>query len=515
MLSKMLVQEIQDLKDGGYALGEVIQHLKKRYGAKAPSIPTVRKYYDMDGVPDDLHAKTAKERAFDRPPFREAIVEILENNPKCYMSSVYDVLVEKYVDTGEFDALPGNEQTLRNFIHFLEESGAVPEEKREGRKYDHVDDPPAGRQIQLDFGQEKCEGGLTVHFLCLLLRHSRYLGVYAQDHRFDSAEACAAIYRFLCKIGGRAEEFVIDQDSVFVASEEYGEVVETQVFGDFLAEQQMGLWVCNKADPESKGAVENLVKFVKSSYFSARTITSMSQVRDTLPAWVERKNRRIHQATFKVPGDVFEQVEQAALRPLLSSVHEASPTNLVKVPIGSQPFMQYKSAKYSVPWDMCFHDAYYKAIGTKLHVYGEDRRHVCTHEISPVKGSFNRLDEHKKEEPSEWLDIAERLREKWNCTKFQHFINGFKKENPRHLAKQLRAVESFLDAEQPDRALVAGVMAQCCADWRYRFTQFKEVYELHKARAAAQGAGQAAPAATEVQKRDMERYRKAFEERCA
>jgi len=93
MLSKMLVQEIQDLKDGGYALGEVIRHLKKRYGAKAPSIPTVRKYYDMDGVPEDLHAKTAKEKAFDRPPFRDAVVEILENNPGCYMSSVYDVLV--------------------------------------------------------------------------------------------------------------------------------------------------------------------------------------------------------------------------------------------------------------------------------------------------------------------------------------------------------------------------------------------------------------------------------------
>ena len=515
MLSKMLVQEIQDLKDGGYALGEVIQHLKKRYGAKAPSIPTVRKYYDMDGVPEDLHARTAKEKAFDRPPFRDAVVEILENNPGCYMSSVYDVLVERYVDTGEYDALPGNERTLRNFIRFLKDSGAVPEERREGRKYDHVDDPPAGKQIQLDFGQEKCEGGLTVHFLCLLLRHSRYLGVYAQDHKFDSAEACAAIYRFLCKIGGRAEEFVIDQDSVFVASEEYGEVVETQVFGDFLAEQQMGLWVCNKADPESKGAVENLVKFVKSSYFSARTITSMSQVRDTLPAWVERKNRRIHQATFKIPGDVFEQAEREALRPLLPSVHEASPTNLVRVPIGSQPFMQYKSAKYSVPWDMCFHDAYYKAIGTKLHVYGEDRRHVCTHEISPVKGSFNRLDEHKKEEPSEWLDIAERLRQKWNCTKFQHFVNGFKKENPRHLAKQLRAVESFLDSEQPDRALVAGVMAQCCADWRYRFTQFKEVYELQKARQAAGISETPAPAMTDVQKRDMERYRKAFEERCA
>ena len=54
MLGEMLVQEIQDLKTGGYALGEVIQHLRKRYGAKAPSVPTVRKYYGMDGVPDRM-----------------------------------------------------------------------------------------------------------------------------------------------------------------------------------------------------------------------------------------------------------------------------------------------------------------------------------------------------------------------------------------------------------------------------------------------------------------------------
>ena len=411
-----------------------------------------------------------------------------------------------------------HEQTLRSFIHFLKDSGAAPEEKREGRKCDHADDPPAGKQVQLDFGQEKREGGPTVRFLCLLLRHSRYLGVYAQDHKFDLAEACTAIYRLLCKIGGRAEELVIDQDSVFVASEEYGEVVEAQVFGDFLTEQQMGLRACNKADPESRGAVENLVKSVKPSCFSARTTTSVPQVRDTLLAWAERKSRRIHQATFKIPGDVFERVEQAALRPLLPSVHEASPTNLIKVPVGSQPFMRHRGAKRSAPLDMCFHDAYYKAIGSRLHICGGDRRHVCTHEMSPVRGSFNRLEEHKKEGSSEWLDIAGRLREKWNCTKFQHFINGLKKENPRHLAKQLRAVESSLGSEQPDRALVASVMAQCCADWRYRLTQSKQVYELQKARFEAGGQDSqpdTGPAMADVQKRDMDRYRKAFEEGCA
>lgn len=56
----------------------------------------------------------------------------------------------------------------------------------------------------------------------------------------------------------------------------------------------------------------------------------------------------------------------------------------------------------------------------------------------------------------------ERLRSKWNCYDFQHFINGAKKENPRHASKQLRAIEQFLDAEIPDKSLIAQVMKECC-----------------------------------------------------
>ena len=75
----------------------------------------------------------------------------------------------------------------------------------------------------------------------------------------------------------------------------------------------------------------------------------------------------------------------------------------------------------------------------------------------------------------------ERLRSKWNCCDFQHFVNGVKKENPRHLTKQFRAIEQFLDSEKPERSLVAIVLKHCCEDFRYRFTQFKAVYEYEKA----------------------------------
>jgi hypothetical protein len=86
-----------------------------------------------------------------------------------------------------------------------------------------------------------------------------------------------------------------------------------------------------------------------------------------------------------------------------------------------------------------------------------------------------------KEENTDWLLVCERLRASWNCYDFQHFINGFKRENPRHIFKQLSAVEAFLESENPSKKLVSGVMAECCRHFRYQFTQFKVVYEKAKA----------------------------------
>ena len=96
MIQDDMIREVQELKLAGYTPSEVHAELKKRH-TKAPTIKTVRKYYNMDCVPEDTHAKLRKQMAFDCEPFRSAIVEIVNLNPDCYMSSVYDVLVEKYV----------------------------------------------------------------------------------------------------------------------------------------------------------------------------------------------------------------------------------------------------------------------------------------------------------------------------------------------------------------------------------------------------------------------------------
>ena len=281
-------------------------------------------------------------------------------------------------------------------------------------------------------------------------------------------------------------------------------------------EEWVDLDLCRKGDPESKGLVENAVGFVKSSYFSARSFSCIDDVIRSLPAWVERKNRRIHQGTYQVPQRMFEDVERAALRPLLPSLYEAAPAGLVEAPVNSQPYVLHRAVKYSVPWEMCYTTAYKRVIGGKLHIYDDKRRYVCTHDVCEVRGAFIRLEEYRRQPASDWIDAAERMRRKWNCTEFQHFVNGFKKENEgRHLGEQLAAVERYLDEKRPTREFAAAVIAACCRDWRYRYTQFKAVYDLMEAQSGSIASPVVEVAAADVDTRGLESYRAAFEERCA
>ena len=518
MLDKTQMQEIQDLKLRGYTKAEILEYYKGQ-GRKPPSRPTISKYYDMDVVPDNPGEKLSKEKAFDISPFKETIVAILEDNSRnefC-ISSVYDVLEEKFIENGDLESLPGNEQTLRNYVHYLEESGQIDTSEEHRRVYDHVFDTPPGEQMLIDFGEVRLSKNAAIHFICLLLRYSRLLCVYAQDHKYDATEACQAIYRSFCRLGGRPSQLVIDQDAVFVSSETYGEVIRTRVFDDFCTEQNLKLWVCNKHDPESKGPIENSVGFVKKNFFSARKITCIDDVWRSLPGWLNRKNKRIHRTTLHIPDAVFRDIEKKALRPMLPSVYETSPNSFTPYELHGTPYVMYKSCRYSVPREYAYSTVKYKVTTGKIHIYDENLTFICTHLLSERKGSFNQLDEHKKNDAGDWIDIMERLRSQWNCYDFQHFINGVKKENPRHIAKQLGAIEQFLNAENPDKALVAEVMKICCKNFRYQFSQFKVVYEYTRAGRSLTGTEgtEAAMKADPVDYRKMDAYNKAFADRVA
>jgi len=47
-----------------------------------------------------------------------------------------------------------------------------------------------------------------------------------------------------------------------VVSENRGDIIYTRDFKQFTEEMDLKMYVCRKSDPESKGKIENLIKFI-------------------------------------------------------------------------------------------------------------------------------------------------------------------------------------------------------------------------------------------------------------
>jgi len=60
MVKETMVQEIIDMKLKGYSINEIIEHYDGKVG-KAPSRPTIHKYYSMDVMPNDIGANLVKD----------------------------------------------------------------------------------------------------------------------------------------------------------------------------------------------------------------------------------------------------------------------------------------------------------------------------------------------------------------------------------------------------------------------------------------------------------------------
>ena len=119
-------------------------------------------------------------------------------------------------------------------------------------------------------------------------------------------------------LGGVPRELVIDQDHLLVVSENAGDIIYTTDFQTFIEEQDLTIYVCRKADPESKGKVENLIKYVKQNLLSVRDFTTVPEANAALRDWLERRaNGKISQATQRIPADVWpvEQRHLCSLRP--------------------------------------------------------------------------------------------------------------------------------------------------------------------------------------------------------
>ena len=241
MIREKMYEKIQTFKRLGYSRSEIASELEI-------DPKTAARYYAMDERDFRSYRKEQMFRDKMFEEYEQDILKVYENNEfeKLNVSSVYDYLEERY------GTLPGNEQTLRNYISYLIQTDKLKLDENT-RTYTKVPELPYGKQMQLDFGQYRCKSRLKLFIFAALLSASRYKYVVFQDHPFRTAEVISHLLSCFEYFGGVTEEMVIDQDNLLVVSENFGDIIYTDQFKHFVEEQEIRMYVCRKADPESKG----------------------------------------------------------------------------------------------------------------------------------------------------------------------------------------------------------------------------------------------------------------------
>ena len=466
MVIKAMFKQVQAFKRQGYSRGSIVQALEL-------DPKTVAKYFAMGE--EDYRAYRQdhlfRDKAFDA--FRRELLEVYEANDfrALQVSSVYDYLEEKY------GVLPGNEQTLRNYVGYLIQTDAL---RLDGnvRLYTKVPELPFGKQMQLDFGRFRCRGGLCLYIFTALLSASRYKYVIFQGQPFRTLDVIRHLLDCFDYFSGRPEELVIDQDRLMVVSENAGDIIYAKDFKDFVDEQELGLYVCRRADPETKGKVENLVKYVKGNFLGTRDYETVEEANAGVLRWLPRRaNGKICQATKQIPAVLIEQ-ERAHLRPLRNSIfRKDSLLGREERTANEKALISVKACNYQLPSK--YKDKRVEIYTTEEELFVFDLytgKEVVAYRLSLIPGQLISKRTCRRESETTVEELKAAVSGLFELESWKRFAERNFRTFPRYGRDQCLEAKRFFAEKEIDLGILERALAYCLENGTPSFTNLKDTY---------------------------------------
>jgi transposase len=212
----------------------------------------------------------------------------------------------------------------------------------------------AGEFTQHDFGQVDVrflDGCVKrIHFFASRLKYSRWVAVSIVANEQVETLARTLVDHFAA-MGGVPLMAVFDRPrTVALHWKKNGEVTEwNPIFIGVALDLALGIEVCWPHAPNQKGAIENLVGWVKGSFFKQRRFLDDEDLRAQLTEWLREVNtERPSRATGVIPAVRLAE-EQPRLRPL-----KVTPQALaLRIPIvvGATGYTVHDTHSYSMPPD--------------------------------------------------------------------------------------------------------------------------------------------------------------------
>ena len=466
----------------GWQMYVEIQHLKGKGFSKSTiskmlniSRPTVIRYINMN--PEDYQEELESRNQRSKKPavYHDDILTWLKQYPEMTASQVYDWLEEKYLELGFI------ESTARNYVRWMRKEYNIPKEI-EIRQYEAIEDPPMGHQMQADFGQILIESNngikIKLFVMCFVLSNSRYKYCEWQDRPFTTVDVIKIHENAFDFYGGMPEEIVYDQDHLILSSENHGDLVYTHAFAAYLKTRKFKVYMCRKADPESKGRIENVVGFVKNNFAIHRKFYNMDRWNEDCLKWLHRRgNGKIHKTTRKIPAEVFIE-EQKYLQPVLEKIKLNSTVLSLAYQVRKDNTVPIAGNKYRVPRGTYKGpDTYVKVskIENKIIVIMgiEDDKELARYEIKSDKGKLLSNNNYKRDNS---IKISLLLNETVGLfTEPQiamSFLEKIYEEKPRYIRDQLTQIKSVIKDISPE--VINRALDFCIKNRLYSSVDFKD-----------------------------------------
>jgi len=286
-------------------------------------------------------AREREARGIGRPakaePFRAFVVEALALDP--------DLLSVEVLRRAKLNGYGGGKTALYDLISALRPKTVRPLVRFEGL---------AGEFSQHDFGHVDVRflsgGQKRIHFFASRLKYSRWVEVtIVPDERTETL--VRTLVDHFAAIGGIPLLAVFDRPkTVALKWAKDGQVTDwNALFAGVALDLGLGIEVCWPSSPRQKGSVENLVGWVKGSFFKQRRFFDDADLLTQLADWrTEVNTQRPCRATHVIPAVRLEEE-----RPRLRAVKIAPKDLALRVPVvvGPTAAVLHETHPYSMPPD--------------------------------------------------------------------------------------------------------------------------------------------------------------------
>ena len=251
----------------------------------------------------------------------------------------------------------------------------------------------AGEFAQFDFGEASVRlvdgTRRVVHFAAYRLKYSRWIHVVLVPNERVEALIRSLLAGFEAG-GGVPLRVVFDNPKTVVLRYEDGRPVWNATLAQVAIDYGFTIELCTPHQPQQKGAVENLVGFVKRSCFRARRFQDLERdLPAQLATWlVEVNTVRPCRATREIPAARLP-AEQARLKPL--AVVPADYGLRFAVTVGPTAMVTHQGIRYAMPAAACGLPATLWLYPDRVKIVTVSSRHEARHPRFPSAGTVSYL----------------------------------------------------------------------------------------------------------------------------